>query len=215
MIPIIPHEMALLDLAERWVRGIGGLTLLATLAVIFYGLWRGLRRPVGRTAGRPPELLRKPAFYIFAGLGYFGLCSWLWRPITLALSPPAQIVALIVGTLLFFPGLGLVLWGRLALGRLYFVSSSLGAQLYAGHRLVTHGPYALLRHPMYLGILLVGLGGILIYHTWTMVFVALNFLGLLVRAWREEQVLAAEFGAQWDEYCRRVPRWIPRFRRKG
>jgi protein-S-isoprenylcysteine O-methyltransferase Ste14 len=30
----------------------------------------------------------------------------------------------------------------------------------------------------------------------------------------EEQVLAAAFGEQWADYCRRVPAWLPRFMRK-
>jgi protein-S-isoprenylcysteine O-methyltransferase Ste14 len=35
-----------------------------------------------------------------------------------------------------------------------------------------------------------------------------------VRARREEAALAAEFGAEWEEYKRRVPGWFPRLRGK-
>ncbi|MEK7325043.1 MAG: isoprenylcysteine carboxylmethyltransferase family protein, partial [Chloroflexota bacterium] len=88
-----------------------------------------------------------------------------------------------------------------------------GAQLYADQRLIVRGPFAIVRHPMYLGVLIAALGAIPIYQTWTSVFVALNFLGLIFRARREEQTLAAEFGEQWEAYCRSVPAWIPRLRR--
>ena len=95
---------------------------------------------------------------------------------------------------------------------MYNVSSSFGAQLYADQQLVTRGPFAYVRHPMYLGILVASFGGLLLYRTWTLVFTTLNFLALTVRARREEQALAAEFGEQWEAYRRRVPGWIPRIR---
>jgi len=152
--------------------------------------------------------------YLLIGVFYFGFCLVIWRPLPLALSLPARIAALVLGTLLYFPGLALVLWGRLALGRLYDVSSGFGAQLYANHRLVTHGPFAFVRHPMYLGLLVAALGGLLIYRVWTLVFLVVNFLGLVFRARREEQILAIEFGEQWEAYCQRVPGWIPRLWRR-
>jgi protein-S-isoprenylcysteine O-methyltransferase Ste14 len=42
------------------------------------------------------------------------------------------------------------------------------------------------------------------------VFTTVAFLGLVLRARREEQALAAEFGQHWQEYCQQVPGWIPR-----
>jgi protein-S-isoprenylcysteine O-methyltransferase Ste14 len=132
----------------------------------------------------------------------------------LSLSRPARILTLFLGSLLYFPGLALVLWGRLTLAQMYNVSSSFGAQLYADQQLVTHGPFAYVRHPMYLGILLVGWGGLLLYRTWTFAFVLLHFPALWIRARREEQVLAAEFGEQWAAYIQRVPAWLPRLRMK-
>jgi len=158
-------------------------------------------------------LLRAPWFYVAASAVYFGLCYLIWRPLPWPLSTATRAFCLLLGSLLYFPGLGLVLWARLTLGRMYFVSSTSEAPLYADHRLITTGPFAIVRHPMYLGLLLTGLGGILIYWTWTFVFVAGHIFGLVFRARREEEALSAAFGQEWETYRLRVPAWIPRFHR--
>ena len=202
-----------LDVAEERLRQVGIAALLGTLATLLWGIWRGTRRPAGQSSGRELGALRTPAFYALAITGYFGCCYWLWRPLPLALSRPWRSLALILGSLLYFPGLALVLWGRLALAQMYNVSSTFGAQLYADQQLVTHGPFALVRHPMYLGVLLTTTGGILLYRTWTFVVLLLQLPVLVVRVRREEQALAAEFGAQWAGYRQRVPAWVPRLRR--
>ncbi|MDT8307781.1 MAG: isoprenylcysteine carboxylmethyltransferase family protein [Anaerolineae bacterium] len=195
---------------ERRVRQAGAIAVFLTLAAIFTGIWRGLRQPVIARTGRFANWLRRPLFYLFASTGYYALCWRLWRPFPWALSGRFRAVFLTLGSLLYFPGLALVLWGRLELGRMYNVSSSFGAHLYAGHRLVTSGPFAYVRHPMYLGILLTALGGIALYRTWTFLFLLTHFPVLMVRARHEEQALAATFGTEWDAYCRQAPRWLPR-----
>jgi protein-S-isoprenylcysteine O-methyltransferase Ste14 len=198
-----------LDIVEGWVRWIGAVAAFVCLIAVLAGMARGLRRPRGRTTGLARQILTLPA-YLLISVGFFGTCYLLWRPLPLALSAPARTVTLALGALFLFPGLALVLWGRFTLGEMYYVSSSMGAQLYADHRLVTHGPFALVRHPMYVGILLASMGGLLIYRTWTLVFTTVTFLGLVLRARREEQALAAEFGERWQEYCRQVSGWTPR-----
>ncbi len=95
-------------------------------------------------------------------------------------------------------------------------STGFGVRLQAGHRLITSGPYALVRHPMYLAVITAGIGGLLLYRTWAMLAFAVAMFGLSARAHREEEALAAEFGAAWEAYCRRVPAWLPRiFRKQG
>ena len=198
-----------LIMLERTIGWIGLVGVIFVLSVIFYGLWRGTKRPLHQTNGLAPKLLRSPIFYIFTSALYFGLCYLIWLPFPIILSPVVQTIALILGSLLFFSGLGLILWGRLTLGKLYNASTSLGAPLFMDHQLITTGPFAFVRHPMYLGILLTGMGGIFLYRTWTMVFLAANFFGLLIRTKREEEALAKEFGDQWQAYSIRVPAFLP------
>jgi len=198
---------------QGWIRWIGGVAALAALLTIFTGIWRGMRRPVGMTAGRAPGWLRSPLFYVVTSALFGGFCILLWRPLPLALSSGAQAGALTLGALLYFPGMAFVLWGRLTLGRMYFVSTSSGAQLFADHQLITRGAFAIVRHPMYAGLIAVGFGGLLIYRTWTWLFIAAIAPALLLRARREEQALAARFGAEWEAYKACVPAWIPWRRR--
>jgi protein-S-isoprenylcysteine O-methyltransferase Ste14 len=204
----------ILNLIERWIRLFAGIGMLAALAVIFLGIWRGASLPKGRGTPHAGTMLRG-AVYVIIGILFFGACALLWKPLPLNLPEILRVVALIVGVPVYALGLTLVLWGRSALGQLYSVSSSLAAQLFAEHKLIVHGPYAYVRHPMYLGAELFSLGGLFIYRTWTMVFLSIAFLGLVFRARREEEVLAAEFSPQWEAYCQEVPAWLPRFRRRG
>lgn len=199
----------MIDSLEQWVRWAGAVALAVSLGVVLVGIARGLHRPRGRATGLGRKTVRL-WFYLLIGIPFFGACFLLWRPLPLPLSASARITALIVGAPLLFSGLALLLWARLTLGEMYNVSTSVGAQLYANHRLITHGPFAIVRHPMYAGLILASMGGLLTYRTWTLLFTSVDFLALALRARREEQTLAAEFGAEWEEYRRRVPGWLPR-----
>jgi protein-S-isoprenylcysteine O-methyltransferase Ste14 len=195
---------------DRIVHVAGGLLAYTTLAVLFYGIWSGIQRQVGLTTGRTGIWLRSPWFYLITSALFFGVCYFGWKPLPLSGSQSTRVWLLALGSLLYFPGMSLALWARLTLGKNYFPSTGLGVQLFAGHQLVTSGPFAILRHPMYAGLILAALGGLLIYMTWTTLFLACFAPLIAVRARREEAALALEFGEQWQVYCQRVPMWIPR-----
>ena len=76
--------------------------------------------------------------------------------------------------------------------------------------LVTHGPFRLSRNPMYLGLSLVYLGVTLLMNSiWTLLFLPLVIAILHFTVIRkEERYLAATFDIAYDEYRRRVRRWL-------
>jgi protein-S-isoprenylcysteine O-methyltransferase Ste14 len=195
------------------VRWAGGVLAYSMLGILLYGIWRGTRRPSGRTSGRVAGWLRSALFYFLATTCFLGISIYFWKPLPLDLPPGGRLACLVAGILVYFPGMAFLLWARLALGKMYFVSTSFGAQLYADHQLMTRGPFAIVRHPMYLGLIAAALGSLLLYQTWTALAYAVFAPLVLLRARREEAALAAEFGEQWREYCRRVPTFFPRLRR--
>ena len=204
-----------LDATENFIRWVGVGIGLATLAIaLWQGVWRGLQRPPGRTTGSAGKILRAPLL-LGGGLLWIGICFVLWQPFPLLLSTSGRMVSLMIGGLLYFLGLALYLWGAKTLGTMYKPSSAFGVQLNMDHKLITYGPFAFVRHPLYLGLQITAVGGSLIYRNWTFVFLVVNFLGLFIRARREEQALAAEFGKEWEMYASQVPAWMPRFLRKG
>ena len=203
---------------EIIIQWMGGLLAYTTLGVILFGIWRGTQRQTGRTIGLSGSWLRSSWLYLASTVFFFGICYFAWIPLPQTFSPQARAWMLALGSLLYFPGMSFALWGRLVLGKNYFVSTGFGAQLFEGHQLVTRGPFAIVRHPMYSGLILAALGALLLYFTWTTLYFACFALLLTVRACREEVALSAEFGEQWQEYCKRVPAFIPRFKigtRKG
>ena len=200
--------------AETIIQWLGGFLAYAALGIVLYGVWRGIQRQAGRTVGLAGNWLRSWWFYLASSLFFFGIAYWGWKPLPLTFSPTIQIVVLIIGALLYFPGMLFLLWARVTLGKNYFVSTGFGAQLFKGHQLVTSGPYVIVLHPMYAGLILAALGSLLIYTTWTTVYFACFAPLMFVRARREETALSLEFGENWREYCKRVPTFIPRFRKE-
>ena len=61
----------------------------------------------------------------------------------------------------------------------------------------------------------IALGSPLLYSIWTTVYFAFFAPLMFIRARNEEDALSAEFGDQWQENCRQVPMFLPRFRKNG
>ena len=80
--------------------------------------------------------------------------------------------------------------------------------------LVAAGFYRYVRNPMYVGVLLIVIGHFLWFQTiWLLVYTVIVFLAFhLFVTLYEEPTLRKKFGALYEEYRQRVPRWIPRFK---
>jgi len=198
-----------LDGFEMAVRIAGFGVLAACWVSAAAGAMRGAGTSTGRT-GRLARRWRAHTVYLIGAVPYFAICGLLWRPLPVSLSDAWRVTALAAGGALGAAGGALYLWGRLTLGDMYNVASSLGVELYRDQRLVTAGPYRRLRHPMYAGLFLGALGGLLVYRTWALVFMLATLPGAVVKARLEERLLAEQLGAEWAAYAARVPGWFPR-----
>lgn len=80
--------------------------------------------------------------------------------------------------------------------------------------LVVEGPYRIVRNPMYWGVGSIVLGEATIFHSVSLAELAAVFaVGVIAFVLLfEEPELRRKFGSEYEEYCRRVPRWLPRFR---
>ena len=79
------------------------------------------------------------------------------------------------------------------------------------HALIEGGPYGIVRNPMYLGILLIGLGVVVTLFNWWAIFIflivfAARYFPLILS---EEEKLRKMFPGTYEAYCARVPRMIP------
>jgi len=87
------------------------------------------------------------------------------------------------------------------------------ARVIEGNELITQGPYAVVRNPIYLGMfgLMVATG--LVFTTWWVLLIAVTafLIGNQVRIRAEENLLRETFGSRFDDYARRVPAFFPRF----
>ena len=75
---------------------------------------------------------------------------------------------------------------------------------------IDHGPFAWSRNPLYVGLLVLSAGiALLAGSTWALVALPLEWALLRWGAvLPEERYLAAKFGATYDDYTRRVRRWL-------
>jgi protein-S-isoprenylcysteine O-methyltransferase Ste14 len=109
---------------------------------------------------------------------------------------------------------GLVLYLRTA-WQFTFEGRGTPSPSHETEELVTGGIYAHTRNPMYVGVLLIIVGRAVRYRSihvlWWAVVCWLGFHRRVVEY--EEPRLAERYGDVYEEYCERVPRWLPRARR--
>lgn len=128
----------------------------------------------------------------------------------LVLAKPS-LASVLLGLAVALVGEGLRLWGVLYAGSATRTTGRVGAD-----RLVTDGPYAHVRNPLYIGNFFLSIGILIMSWAW-MPWLLLVLLGAFALQYgsivhEEEGFLAGRFGDTYAEYCRRVPRWVPRLR---
>jgi protein-S-isoprenylcysteine O-methyltransferase Ste14 len=87
----------------------------------------------------------------------------------------------------------------------------------APKKLVVVGPYRIVRNPMYWSVAFVMLGEAAVFHSVAILqLVAAFAVGVILFVLSiEEPGLRAKFGAEYEQYCLQVPRWLPRFGRRA
>lgn len=157
------------------------------------------------TSERTHRSRHSDALVAFHGLGfglmYYGLGRALHGEGAARLFPPQRPL----GALVILCGAALMCW---TMG--YFRSWRLRAQIDVGHELATGGPFALVRHPIYVGVGLLSLGTAFWVPT-GMEFAAFLVLmaGSDLRARAEEGVLTKAFGEAYTAYMGRTKRFVP------
>jgi protein-S-isoprenylcysteine O-methyltransferase Ste14 len=110
------------------------------------------------------------------------------------------------GLLLMAVGLGFAVWARVTLGRNW----SGTVTVKENHVLMTRGPYAWVRHPIYTGFLLSLLGTALVGGIFAnLLAVAVVALALWLKLRTEENFMVETFGEQYITYRKRVKALVP------
>jgi protein-S-isoprenylcysteine O-methyltransferase len=201
-----PQQMreALLESAWLTAQIAAGLAIALALAAALVVHLRAPKAPVrARRPGTVPRLL---AMLVAAGAG--AAVAWLTRgQAAHALPDLAQGAVAAVAALVALLGGMLAAWAAATLGRNFAVA----AVVREGGGLVTTGPFALVRHPYYLALGLLGAAAALAAGSLpgALVFVVLYAPAARSRARLEDQVLVAAFPIEWPGYASRTPAFLP------
>ena len=90
-------------------------------------------------------------------------------------------------------------------------------EIFEGHKLVKHGVYRVVRHPMYASQLLWGIAQGLLLQNWIAgpAGLAVFFFVYLLRIPSEERMMLAHFGEEYRKYCSETGRILPRVARRS
>jgi protein-S-isoprenylcysteine O-methyltransferase Ste14 len=181
------------------------LTAAATLVFPFLDI-------IPRTFGAKPWLERATRQRLVLGaVEVATIAAWFlvrgrWR-----FLPEQDTAVALAGGALALTGAAFAAWAKLRLGR--FFSPQLGVQ--EQHALVTTGPYAVVRHPIYLGLIDFILGSALFFNDVALLAVALLFvLYFRVQLTIEERMFERHFGEEWRRYRASTPALFPRIIRR-
>jgi protein-S-isoprenylcysteine O-methyltransferase Ste14 len=120
------------------------------------------------------------------------------------INPPQSIV--IAGVVVTLIGLSFAVWARFYLGKNWDALITLKLD----HKLIRTGPYAIVRHPIYSGFMLAGLGtAFAVGQIRSFIAAAMIVAAWVYKSGLEESFLLEHFGSAYAEYRRNVKRLIP------
>ena len=111
----------------------------------------------------------------------------------------------LVGVVLCALGIGLAVWGRAHLGRNWGMPMARKES----PELVTGGPYASVRHPIYTGIFIAVLGSAIGTSPFWLIPLALFGIYFVYSARKEEKLMLAQFPKQYPQYMSRTKMFVP------
>ncbi|RZL60576.1 MAG: isoprenylcysteine carboxylmethyltransferase family protein [Sphingomonas sp.] len=184
---------------------------LPALAVLATGLLLFAVALVARRWRRPAERGSRRDAASLIGIAVQGVGGVIAAsgPVRATLDPlgSAALVQAALTAALLAAALTLFVWATAAMGRNW----SLVARTRADHALVTTGPFARMRHPIYTALALVVIALALALGHLPRLTLALPVyaLGTWLRVRIEERLLHAMFGATYEAYAARVKRFVP------
>lgn len=178
--------------------------LIPAFWLIWLTVWGIAARNVKPTQWREPwRAAVANRLPVLLGAAMLAAPGWLPAALTRPLSSGPALP--IIGTLLVGAGLGFAVWARLHLGRNW----SGTVTVKEGHTLITTGPYRVVRHPIYSGMVLALIGTALaIAAARGFIGAALILVGFLVKIAVEEARMSETF-PEYEDYCRHTSRLIP------
>jgi protein-S-isoprenylcysteine O-methyltransferase Ste14 len=188
--------------------------LAAVIVLAGSGISIHVRRRADRASGGESITLRSEHPFLMVSLRLVGITLWL--SVLAYLLKPAWMAWSQVELPMVVRLSGAAL-GAVATALAYWVFSSLGNNVTptvvtrARHKLVTHGPYHWVRHPLYAVGLLSYLAFALLAANWFVgVLAILVFCIIALRVPQEEQQLIERNGDAYREYARHTGRFFPR-----
>jgi protein-S-isoprenylcysteine O-methyltransferase Ste14 len=190
-----PHPISFVQLNAFWI-----LTAILVTGILWVGL-RNINRPstsarrLGSTFGIALQALGCAA----AGIGFTKPVMPWWAPYSLAST---VLVILLGGS-----AIAIFLSAAMTMGKNW----SLVARTRSDHQLIRSGPFSMVRHPIYLALLLYLFSIAAALGHWQQLLFAipLYLAGTFIRIRDEEKLLRAQFGDEHERYVREVPALIP------
>jgi protein-S-isoprenylcysteine O-methyltransferase Ste14 len=136
------------------------------------------------------------------------LLAWRAIPVSLLAERlwPRSLLAYWIGVALLAAGIAFAIWARVHLGRNW----SGTVTVKEGHELIRTGPYALVRHPIYTGLLTAVIGTAIASGTVRALFAVLIItISLVLKLRTEERFMREAFPAEYQRYCAQVPALVP------
>jgi protein-S-isoprenylcysteine O-methyltransferase Ste14 len=180
--------------------------VLITTLWLGYEIWLVIRdasRGKGKTA-------------IDRGTRYFNFIA-IWAGITTAVIlsgfpkfffPGGRTsTAFFIGIAIMLIGMALRFWSVFTLGASFRTT----VETHGDQKMISHGPYKLVRHPSYSGLILICCGFGFALQNWLslLIVVILPLAALLYRIHVEESALISSFGSEYIEYQKRTKKLVP------